>query len=135
MSKIELNVIPKPTHSSLLPGQTNLKTIKTIALSNNSKGEISCRRLFQKFFSEFGSLDFVEKDSIKMNTIFIQLDSTLNIKSEGYSLNIGKNNSIELKASSSSGLFYGFQTFRQLCDPELEKKATKNLFIQNCKII
>ena len=135
MSKTELNVIPKPTHSSLLPGKTNLKTIKTIALSNNSKAEISCRRLFQKFFSEFGSLDFVEKESIKVNTILIQLDSTLNIKSEGYSLNIGKNNFIELKASSSSGLFYGFQTFRQLCDPELEKKVTKNLFIQNCKII
>ena len=62
MSKTELNVIPKPTYSSLLPGKTNLKTIKTITLSNNSKAELSCGRLFQSFFSEFSSLDLVKKD-------------------------------------------------------------------------
>ena len=32
-------------------------------------------------------------------------------------------------------MFYGFQTFRQLCDPELEKKVVKDLLIQNCEIL
>ena len=135
MSKTELNIIPKPIHSSLLPGKTDLEEIKTIALVNNSLAEISCGKLFQNFFSEIASLNIVEKDSNNINMILIQLDSTLNIKSEGYSLNIGKNNLIELKANTSSGLFYGFQTFRQLCDPALEKELTKDLFIQNCEIL
>ena len=39
---------------------------------------------------------------------------------EGYMLIIGENQKVDLKASSSSGLFYGFQSFRQLCDPKLE---------------
>ena len=135
MSKTELPIIPKPSQSSILPGKTNLKIIKTITLSNNSKAEISCGELFQNFFSKFASLPIVKEDSSIINTILIELNSSLDIKNEGYSLNVGKNNSIELKASTSSGLFYGFQTFRQLCDPELEKNVTKDLFIQNCEIL
>ena len=135
MSKIELPIIPKPINSSILPGKTNLKAIKTITLGNNSKAEMLSGKLFQNFFSKFNSLLIVENDSNNINTILIELDNTLGIKNEGYSLNIGKNNSIELKASSSSGLFYGFQTFRQLCDPELEKKVVKDLLIQNCEIL
>ena len=46
MSKTELNIIPKPIHSSLLPGKTDLEEIKTIALVNNSLAEISCGKLF-----------------------------------------------------------------------------------------
>ena len=42
---------------------------------------------------------------------------------------------ITLEASHESGLFYGFQSFRQLCDPKLEKGLRpQNSFIPSCEI-
>ena len=52
-----------------------------------------------------------------------------------YDLIIGDDNGVHIKASGSAGLFYGFQTFRQLCPTELEKSVLpKNTKINNCKI-
>ena len=48
------------------------------------------------------------------NEIYINLDPDLKIKEEGYILEVTKENLIKVIASSSSGLFYAFQSFRQL---------------------
>ena len=52
--------------------------------------------------------------------VFVSLSPDYDIPEEGYVLVIGEGQTIDLKASSASGLFYGFQSFRQLCDPGLE---------------
>ena len=41
---------------------------------------------------------------------------------------------ITLKASEEQGLYYGFQTFRQLAPVELEKNYPGNTKIRNCSI-
>jgi hexosaminidase len=135
MFESELSIIPKPTSTSILSGKLNLKLIKHITLRNNSEPEKKCGKRFQTFLSGLNSLEFIGKNSSNINTIFIELDSASSIEDEGYSLKIEKNNSIELLASTSSGLFYGFQTFRQLCDSELERGIIKNPFVQNCEIL
>ena len=54
---------------------------------------------------------------------------------EGYVLVIGESQTIDLKASSASGLFYGFQSFRQLCDSGLEAGSKpQNTTIPICTI-
>ena len=50
----------------------------------------------------------------------VSLNTSYDIPEEGYKLSINGDQKVDLKASSVSGLFYGFQSFRQLCDPELE---------------
>lgn len=51
--------------------------------------------------------------------IFLVLDTTLNLGTEGYDLEVTKKNVI-LKAETAAGLFNGIQTIRQLMPPQIE---------------
>ena len=133
MSKNELYIIPNPSSSIINSGKLNLKLIKEISLINNSKSEKTCGILFQKIFSNINPIKIIKK-SKNENQIIIELNSAFKIKKEGYYLNIGKNNSIIIKASSASGLFYGFQTFKQIYNSELENQPTNQFFIQKSEI-
>ena len=65
----------------------------------------------------------------------ISLNSKHNLEREEYKLIIRDRECITLEASHESGLFYGFQSFRQLCDPKLEKGLRpQNSFIPSCEI-
>ena len=56
------------------------------------------------------------------NSFFIKIDRDLDLGEEGYRLSIDSDNSVEINSLSYAGLFYGYQTFRQVCDPELESE-------------
>ena len=134
MQNSEPSIIPKPKILSLLEGKTNLGLIKSISLKNNSESEIISAKLFQKFFSKINTLE-LRSISDSSNNIFIEINNNLKINNEGYFLTIKENNFIKVQASSASGLFYAFQSFKQICNPTLEKNLSTELLIQNCKIM
>ena len=69
------------------------------------------------------------------NKINISISAKHNLGKEEYKLNISDLGFITIEASHEPGLFYGFQSFRQLCDPNLEKGLKpKTSFIPSCKI-
>ena len=129
-----INIIPQPTLIKQKPGFLDLRLIKTILLNNNTDEELKCAELFQRYLSPINTLVTVTDNAI-YNSIIINYNKELSIPKEGYQLQINKNNTIILEASSKTGLFYGFQSFRQICPEELENKnAPENIFLPLCEI-
>ena len=136
----DIFIIQEPVSKQNLNGTIDLKSIKGIILKNGSEKEHQIAALFQEYLSPTVSLSISElvpaSLSATLDHIIISLDTNADIPPEGYSLAVGDHHKIELIANSFSGLFYGFQTFRQLCPPGLEKgKRPENTLIQNCKIV
>ena len=130
-----LNLIPMPTSINHLPGKFDIQSLSSIVLINNLEGEKNCAKLFQEYLEPIKYLNLSSIKALEESQLYIELDTTYEINPEGYSLLIGKDNGIHLKAPTTSGLFYGFQTFKQLCDPSLEKKESNvNTKISNCEI-
>ena len=130
-----INLIPMPKSINHLPGKFDVQSLSSIVLINNLKGEKNCAQLFQDYLEPIKYLNLSSIKKLEESQLYIELDTTYKINPEGYSLLIGKGDGIHLKASTPSGLFYGFQTFKQLCDPSLEKKEnTANTRISNCEI-
>ena len=73
----------------------------------------------------------IKGNAINTSKQFIIDNPGLKIKDEGYILEVTKENLIKVIASSSSGLFYAFQSFRQLLDPNIEIGRKKNFKITN----
>lgn len=135
-SQNNINIIPKPTKVELSSNFIDLKSLKNIYLHNNSIEEINCAKLFQDFLSPITKLSNKIEEEIEKNGIIIKYDETKTFKPEEYLLQIKSNNTVVLHSSSTSGLFYGFQSFRQLCPPELEKyQIPKETTIPVCRIV
>jgi hexosaminidase len=128
-----LALIPKPNSIQLLDESFDLMGLRGIATLHGSDIEKNIGKLFINLLKPIKLLE--SNKDFGLNKILINYDPEYDIPDEGYELTV-ENHSITLKASTPSGLFYGFQTFRQLCPPELEKNefpiTTK---IQNCKIV
>lgn len=135
MKNNSLSIIPKPNSVQLLEGLFDLNSLVGIHLVHGSEPERSILKLFKDLLLPIKKLQFSE-DCLGVLKIFIDLDLNLQSPDEEYVLIVGKNQSIYLTARTPAGLFYGFQTFRQLCPPELEKGETpKSTLIQSCKIL
>jgi len=129
------NLIPMPSSIKNFPGEFDIQLISSIVLKNNSKGEKNCAKLFQGYLKPIGHISICSIKEGQENQLHIELETSYQIDNEGYSLVIGKNDAIYLRASTASGLFYGFQTFRQMCDPSLEKRKKPEITtIPNCEI-
>ena len=133
-------IIPEPVSKQIFNSTFELKSIKGIILKNGSEKEHQVAALFQEHLSPIISLSISEfipaHLSGTLDYIIISLDTNAEIPPEGYHLAVDNQHGIELSANSFSGLFYGFQTFRQLCPPVLEKgEKPTNTLIQNCKIM
>ena len=118
MSKI--NVIPKPAKTTLKDGFVDLKQVNELLLASGSKAETDIADIIKGFLSPIKNLSIKTGGGRSPNSLFIKIDSSLSLGEEGYGLSIDKNNSIEIKSVSYAGLFYGYQTFRQICEPDLE---------------
>ena len=86
---------------------------------------------FQKLLKPLKDLEIEHAKNNSKNKIMISLNSKHNLEREEYKLIIRDRECITLEASHESGLFYGFQSFRQLCDPKLEKglRPQNSLFL------
>ena len=132
----DLHIIPKPFSVKLLGGTFNLKSVQGVALKNGLEEEHHVAEFFREYLKPINALSISKSISDITDNIIIALDMDSKIPDEGYILSVGEHQCIKLTASSPAGLFYGFQTFRQLCPPELEKSyVPKSAKIQRCKII
>lgn len=71
------------------------------------------------------ALPIVEQNKNKDGDIVLSLSDKITNK-EGYQLKITENN-IHIIGKTSSGVFYGIQTLRQLLPPAIEKKIIQNI--------
>ena len=132
---VDTNLIPMPSSIKNSSGKFDIQLISSIVMKNNSEGEKNCAKLFQSYLKPIGHISICSIKEGQENQLHIELETSYQIDNEGYSLVIGKDDAIYLKASTASGLFYGFQTFRQMCDPSLEKrKKPEKTTIPNCEI-
>ena len=120
----KINIVPKPTKITPRKGSVDLALVEKIIVSKNDDSEIKVAKLIQALLSPIKDLSIETSQSKTDNSIFIVIDNQGDLPQEGYSLSIGGENAIELRSSSYSGFFYGHQSLRQLCGPELEKGNT-----------
>ena len=136
MNMNNTSIVPKPTKMVPGIGNTDVALIEKILVSTNDESEIKIARMIQKLLSPVKDLSIEMSQSKTPNSIFVVLNDESDLTNEGYSLAIGDGNTIELRASSYSGLFYGYQSLRQLCGPELEiGNIPKTSFIPNVDIL
>ena len=129
-----ISIIPQPTSIKIKPGYIYLKKIKGIMIIENSERLVKIANIFKKFLYPISNLEVLpwDKNSDKYLKIIIRNN---NIKENGYNLTIDAESGIVLEASTEKGLYYGFQTFRQLAPIELEKKESSDTIkIRNCSI-
>ena len=135
MNEITIDIIPKPKHIEKPNSSLELNSIDGIHLENNSKYEDFIGQLIRNFLKPIKELKIEHGKSNSSKKINISLKAKHKLKREEYRLIIDDRGFIALEASHEPGLFYGFQSFRQLCDPMLEKGVVpKNLFIPSCII-
>jgi len=114
-----IKITPKPTSIKAKGDHIDINKVEIIIVENNSIDERNVAELFQSFLSPIKGLGISSINKNKKR-ILVSLNTSYDIPEEGYNLSIIGEQKLDLKASSASGLFYGFQSFRQLCDPELE---------------
>ena len=130
-----INIIPKPSSITTEEGYLDISNIKKIIVDNNSSDEKYVAELFQSFLKPIKAIIISSIENNNKERILVSLNPDNDIPEEGYVLTIRKNQTIDLRASSPSGLFYGFQSFRQLCDPKLETGSRPiNTTVPTCAI-
>ena len=115
-----INIIPKPSSIKTQEGFVDIGNIKRIIVDNNSSDEKHIAGLFRSLLTPIKEIEISSTKNNEKERVLISLSPEHDVPEEGYVLVIGEGQTIDLRASSASGLFYGFQSFRQLCDPGLE---------------
>lgn len=115
IKNIEVNIIPQPYMIVKNDGAFELKNKVKIYHSDNEE-LTSTIKFLQKELSLYGldSKTKIHKDSrVKKNSIVLKIDSLVMIGEESYRLTINEKG-IEILAATPAGIFYGFQTLKQL---------------------
>ena len=115
MSKI--NVIPNPLETTFKEGFLDLKQIDEILLASGNDAEAAIADIVKRFLTPVNQLPIRINNCRTPNSFFIKIDRNLDHGEEGYRLSVNSDNSVEINSLSYAGLFYGYQTFRQICDP------------------
>ncbi len=110
---LDVNIVPYPNNVQKDKGTFTINT-QTSLTANSKQAQTIVTRLNSKLAPYFNhNLKIKISDTCKPNTIHFVLNNALNIANEGYELNCSAN-SVTIKASSESGLFYGIQSLIQL---------------------
>ncbi|MCJ7466981.1 MAG: beta-N-acetylhexosaminidase [Maribacter sp.] len=109
----DFKILPLPQHHEI----TGVSDLKTEDVNNYFAEEGVALPILGVFF---GHLKMTEKR--KAAQVLFAIDSTLDLKAEGYVLNISKDQ-ITIKGKDKAGLFYGFQTLGQLLVDAKEQNA------------
>jgi len=105
-----IGIIPSPNKISILKGIFEINNQTTIRCNSKTK-DISI--LIQSYLKKESKLNLkiTHDKKNKKNSILLKIDSQL--EKEAYSLNSSKNGII-ITGATKAGLFYGFQTLKQL---------------------
>lgn len=114
--KSSINVIPKPGHMVVYPGNFKLKENTRIVVIPSGKLKFESKYLANIIKNHSGfKLEIIsgtEKEHSNGNIILL-LDPKISDNPEGYQLNVNKKD-IVISAPTSKGIFYGIQTLLQL---------------------
>lgn len=112
-----INIIPMPAEISVKDGMFQLNKKTVFVVDSDSVAKIA------DFFAEKIKLstgyDMIKKESANKNFISLVIDSSLDLKREGYKMSVDENH-IEIVGKSAAGVFYGMQTLMQLLPAEIE---------------
>ncbi|UYP46753.1 hypothetical protein NEF87_003038 [Candidatus Lokiarchaeum ossiferum] len=122
-----MNIIPMP--AILTENEGKFHFTDQIAISSNPEAK-SIALWAQKFLQKSSGFPLpientVKEDSEENYITFLLVSNSANIKPEGYKLRIEPSR-ILIQAIDLAGLFYGFQTLRQLLPKEIEQNEPKN---------
>lgn len=131
--KQEVNIIPQPVSIQVLDGQFKLSSQTTINVVKGADDLEPAIRFFNNLVkTTLGNTLKTEEGAVKNNAINITVDPSL--KKEAYTLDINKQ-AVSIKAGSSQGVFYAFQSLRQMMPVSLEKgEPLASVSLQNVQI-
>ncbi len=134
MQTPELSIVPKPVSIRVLGGTFEITSATTIAAKNEA---IPVGRIAKSELQRVTGFEFPTGMSRSKGTIQFRLDPKLASKlgNEGYILR-AEGNSATIRAANANGLYYGFQTFRQLFGTQLfeSRKGASKLTIPAVEI-
>ncbi len=118
----QLAVIPVPTKCVQKKGEFTVNERTGIVLFDDSKEMQNAVRVFKELFSAVAGYSLpVSIAEIKKNVIECHINPNLK-DDESYRMKI-RPSKIVLEAKTVTGIFYGFQTLRQLLPAEIESKS------------
>lgn len=117
--KQTVTIIPKPNNMTVLDGNFLINNKTTIIGDAATKDVV---KLIQDYFKNTNTINISESKKAKKNTIHLKLDAQL--EKEAYKLIVSKKG-IEIIGGTTTGLFYGFQSLKQLLN-----KGNKVAFIE-----
>ena len=119
----ELNIIPKPVAVKIYQGHFFLSP-KTKIFYNFDNGHIdnlvSALNNHLKSFYSIEPLKYSFSKESKKGSIFLNLNTALDMSKEAYRIEVSKNG-ITILASAPNGLFYGIQTLIQMMPSKADK--------------
>ncbi len=132
-----VDITPKPQTNIAKSGSFDINNDTKISydISNEELG--NAVRWFREFIKNGSGIDLLVEDAEALksssNTVIINLNS-LDENDEGYKLNINKSK-ISIDANSVAGIFYAFQTLRQMMPNEIEVSGAMNSISVQCSEI
>lgn len=123
--KIEsVEIIPQPQKITMHSGHFMLNQQTKIVLANTDKKLKETARFFAQYLSNglTQSLKIEESGAVDAKNAIVLQTGISSIADEGYILKISEKN-ILIQAKKATGIFYGFQTLRQLLPAHFEKNA------------
>ncbi|MEO6720522.1 MAG: glycoside hydrolase family 20 zincin-like fold domain-containing protein, partial [Ferruginibacter sp.] len=120
----KVQVIPEPVAVFEKPGFFHFDSSCVFSFPDDS-GIVKTIRLFAQELQEFSGIDILKKKQQEQLTpnIIIRFSNEKQIKKEGYMLDVSPN-LLQVTAMDGAGVFYAFQTIRQLFSSSLY--TTKN---------
>ncbi|MEO5893671.1 MAG: family 20 glycosylhydrolase [Ferruginibacter sp.] len=115
----QVRIIPEPVAVFEKPGFFHFDSACVISFPDDS-GIIKTLRLFAQELQEFSGIDILKKKQQKGSTpnIIIRFSNEKQIKKEGYIIDVSPNR-LQVTALDGAGVFYAFQTIRQLFSSSL----------------
>jgi len=132
-----INIIPKPAHLTIHPGNFIWNSKTRILVAQPEKLKFESRYLANIISKHTGfkpEIDSVQDEMDMGNAIVLRLSPKASKNQEGYELNVTKQN-IAIVAPASKGIFYGIQSLLQLFPPSFyESIHQKEWKIPDCFI-
>ncbi|MDR2915785.1 MAG: family 20 glycosylhydrolase [Tannerella sp.] len=113
-----VNIIPKPRSLVLNEGFFRLNE-KTCFYASTPEAKTVASFFVAKMKNSTGYPISLSDDELVKNTISLLIDASLDVKDEGYTLDVTPS-AVIVKAKTPQGLFYGMQSFLQLLPAEIE---------------
>ncbi|MEO6315414.1 MAG: family 20 glycosylhydrolase [Chitinophagaceae bacterium] len=115
----QVRVIPEPVTVFEKPGFFHFDSSCVVSFPEDS-GVIKTLHLFARELQEFSGIDILKKKTQQQSTpnIIIRFSNKKQIKKEGYILEVSPGH-VQITAIDGAGVFYAFQTIRQLFSSSL----------------